>query len=181
MLEPNTEPIKFFLPGPTYVPMDALQAMTRPMVGHRSAGFKTFYLSLAERLPKVLRTSGDVMVATGSSTLVMESAVVSCAAQDVLSLTNGAFSERWHSIAKSLGKTADKVSAPWGQPIDPDLVRSALRRKRYDVVTMVHNETSTGVLSPIAEIARVIREESDALVVVDTVSSLAGARVETDD
>jgi aspartate aminotransferase-like enzyme len=179
--DPETEPIKFFLPGPTYVPMDALQAMTKPMVGHRSAGFKSFYLSLAERLPKVLRTSGDVMVATGSSTLVMESAVVSCAAQDVLNLTNGAFSERWHSISKSLGKTADKVSAPWGQAIDPELVRSALRRKRYDVVTMVHNETSTGVLSPIAEIARVIREESDAIIVVDTVSSLAGARVETDD
>jgi aspartate aminotransferase-like enzyme len=177
---PIHEPIKFFLPGPTYVPQDAREAMTKPMVGHRSAGFKTFYLSLAERLPQVLRTSGDVMVATGSSTLIMESAVISCAAQDVLSLTNGA-SERWHSIAKSVGKSADKVSVPWGQPVDPELVRSALRRKKYDAVTVVHNETSTGVLSPIAEIAKVVREESDAVIVVDTVSSLAGARVETDD
>ncbi len=176
-----SEPIKFFLPGPTYVPQDALQAMTHPMVGHRSAGFKAFYLSLAERLPKILRTSGDVMVATGSSTLIMESAVISCAAQDVLNLTNGAFSERWHSISKSIGKAADKVSAPWGQPVDPDVVRSALRRKKYDAVTVVHNETSTGVLSPLAEIAKVIREESDAIIIVDTVSSLAGARVESDD
>lgn len=181
MTVPIAEPIKFFLPGPTYVPKDALEAMTRPMVGHRSAGFKAFYLSLAERLPKVLRTSGEVMVATGSSTLIMESAVVSCASQDVLNLTNGAFSERWHSISKSIGKAADKVSVPWGQPVDPDLVRSALRRKKYDVVTVVHNETSTGVLSPLAEIAKVIREESDAIIVVDTVSSLAGARVESDD
>jgi aspartate aminotransferase-like enzyme len=180
-IDPVREPIKFFLPGPTYVPKDAREAMTLPMVGHRSAGFKAFYLSLAERLPKVLRTSGEVMVATGSSTLIMESAIVSCAAQDVLNLTNGAFSERWHAISKAVGKAADKVSVPWGQPVDPDVVRSALRRKKYDVVTVVHNETSTGVLSPLAEIAKVIREESDAIIVVDTVSSLAGARVESDD
>jgi predicted phosphoserine aminotransferase len=175
-----TEPIKFFLPGPSYVPEDVRQAMTKPMVGHRSAGFKQFYLTVAERLPKVLRTSGDVMVATGSSTLTMESAVVSCAAQEVLNLTNGAFSERWHSISKSVGKTADKVAVPWGQAVDPDVVRSALRRKRYDAVTLVHNETSTGVMSPLAEIAKMIREESDALILVDTVSSLGGAPVETD-
>jgi aspartate aminotransferase-like enzyme len=174
------EPIKFFLPGPSYVPQDALQAMTKPMVGHRSAGFKDFYLTIAERLPKVLRTQGDVMVATGSSTLVMESAVVSCVQQDVLNLTNGAFSERWHSISKSLGKAADKLAFPWGQALDPDVVRSALRRKRYEAVTLVHNETSTGVMSPIADVARAIREESDALVIVDTVSSLGGGRVETD-
>jgi aspartate aminotransferase-like enzyme len=174
------EPIQFFLPGPSYVPADARQAMTKPVVGHRSAGFREFYLSLAGRLPKVLRTSGDVMVATGSSTLIMESAVVSCVRQDVLNLTNGAFSERWHAISKSLGKAADKVSAPWGQAIDPDLVRSALRRKRYGAVTVVHNETSTGVMNPIAAIARAVREESDALILVDTVSSLGGAPVETD-
>ena len=176
-----SEPIKFFLPGPTYVPQDALQAMTKPMVGHRSAGFKDFYLKIAERLPKVLRTSGDVMVATGSSTLIMESAVISCLQQDVLNITNGAFSERWHSMSKSVGRAADKLAFPWGQAIDPDVVRSALRRKRYDAVTLVHNETSTGVMSPIADVARAIREESDALVIVDTVSSLGGGQVETDE
>lgn len=176
-----SEPIKFFLPGPSYVPEDARQAMTKPVVGHRSAGFKDFYVRLSARLPQVLRTAGDVMVATGSSTLMMESAVISCVQQDVLNLTGGAFSERWHAISKSLGKAADKVSAPWGQAIDPDLVRSALRRKRYEAVTIVHNETSTGVMNPIAEVARAIREESDALILVDTVSSLGGGRVETDE
>jgi aspartate aminotransferase-like enzyme len=175
-----TEQIKFFLPGPSYVPEDARQAMTAPMVGHRSAGFKTFYVALSERLPKVLRTAGDGMIATGSSTLIMESAVVSCAASEVLNLTCGAFSERWHAITRAAGKAADKLAFPWGEPVDPDLVRTALRRKRYDAVTVVHNETSTGVMSPLAEIARAVREESDALILVDTVSSLAGAPVETD-
>ena len=118
----TTEAIQFFLPGPSYVLESVRQAMTKPMVGHRSAGFKDFYVNLSKRLPALLRTSGDVMVATGSSTLVMESAVISCAAQDVLNLTNGAFSERWHSISKSVGKSADKIAAPWGEAIDPEVV-----------------------------------------------------------
>jgi aspartate aminotransferase-like enzyme len=176
-----TEKIQFFLPGPSYVTEAARQAMTKPMVGHRSAPFKNFFLSLAERLPRVLRTAGDGMIATGSSTLIMESAVVSCAASEVLNLVNGAFSDRWHGITRSVGRSADKVSFPWGEAVDPDVVRSALRRKKYEVVTVVHNETSTGVMSPLADIARAIREESDALIVVDTVSSLGGAPIETDD
>ncbi len=176
-----TEKIQFFLPGPSYVTEAARQAMTKPMAGHRSGPFKAFRQSLAERLPKVLRTAGDGMIATGSSTLIMESAVVSCAASEVLSLVNGAFSDRWHSITKSVGRSADKVSFPWGEAVDPDVVRTALRRKKYDAVTVVHNETSTGVMSPIADIARAIREESDALILVDTVSSLGGARIETDE
>lgn len=175
-----TEPIQFFLPGPTYVTEEVRQTMTAPAVGHRSARFKPVYEAIARRLPEVFRTSGDVMVATGSATLVMECAVVSTVASDVLNLTNGAFSERWHSISRSVGKNADKVSVPWGEPVDPDLVRTALRRKRYDAVTMVHNETSTGVMSPLADVARVVREESDALILVDAVSSLGGAPVETD-
>lgn len=176
-----TEKIQFFLPGPSYVTEAARQAMTKPMVGHRSAPFKNFRTSLAERLPKVLRTAGDGMLATGSSTLIMEAAVVSCAASEVLNLVNGAFSDRWHTITKSVGRPADKVSFPWGEAADPDVVRTALRRKKYDAVTVVHNETSTGVMSPLAEIARAIREESDALILVDTVSSLGGGRVETDE
>jgi predicted phosphoserine aminotransferase len=176
-----TEPIKFFLPGPTYVPEDARQAMTQPMVGHRSAGYKDFYVKLSAKLPHLLRTKGDVMVATGSSTLIMESAVISCVEKDVLNLTNGAFSERWHSISKSTGKSADKLATPWGQAIDPEALRAALRRKKYEAITVVHNETSTGVMNPIADLARVVREEGDALIIVDAVSSLGGAPVETDD
>ncbi len=174
------EKIQFFLPGPTYVPEDARQAMAAPVVGHRSAGFRAFYNNLASRLPAVLRTAGDALIATGSSTLIMESAVISTAAADVLNLTCGAFSERWHSITRSVGKAADRVSVPWGEAIDPDAVRATLRRKRYDAVTLVHNETSTGVMNPLAEIARAIREESDAMILVDAVSSLGGAPVESD-
>ncbi len=180
MTDSERETIRFFLPGPSYVTEAVRQAMTKPMMGHRSPPFRALYESLAGRLPAVFRTAGDVMIATGSSTLIMESAVVSTAAERVLCLTCGAFSERWHAISRAAGKTADQVAVPWGQAVDPDLVRAALRRQRYDAVTLVHNETSTGVMSPLAEITRAVREESDALLLVDTVSSLGGAAVETD-
>jgi aspartate aminotransferase-like enzyme len=179
------EPIRFFLPGPSYVLDEVRRAMTAPVVGHRSPAFRALYARVAERLPAVFRTAADgvdAMVATGSATLVMESALVSTVppAGAVLNLTCGAFSERWHAIARALGRAADRVSVPWGEAIDPDLVRRALERGRYRAVTVVHNETSTGVINPLAEIARTIREQSDALVLVDAVSSLAGAPVETD-
>jgi aspartate aminotransferase-like enzyme len=132
-------------------------------------------------LKLVFRTRQDVLIATSSATFALEAALVSLAPKRVLSLTNGAFSERWLAIARSHGIKAEELAVPWGSAIDPDLLRSALKKDTPEVVTMVHCETSTGVLNPIEELARVVREESDALALVDAVSSLAGAVVETDD
>ena len=174
------EPIRHFLPGPVYVTEAVRQAMTAPIVSHRSAAFRAVYERLTARLAEVFRTGRPVPIATGSATLVMQIAIGSCVSRDVLHLVCGAFSERWHKISGSLGRSADRLDVPWGRAIDPDLVRRALRRKRYEAVTVVHNETSTGVINPLEEIARAVREESDALILVDAVSSLAGAPVETD-
>ncbi|MEM7483419.1 MAG: alanine--glyoxylate aminotransferase family protein [Acidobacteriota bacterium] len=178
------EPIRFFLPGPAYVPEASRRAMTEPVVAHRSPEFLDVLDAVVAGLKEVFRTSGDVVVATGSATLMMQSAIASTVERRVLHLTAGAFSERWLAISRSLGKEADQVSVPWGQAVDPDLLRQALRRggagDRYDAVALVHNETSTAVMHPLPELAQVIREESDALVLVDTVSSLAGAPVEFD-
>jgi aspartate aminotransferase-like enzyme len=175
------EPLRYFVPGPAFVGEAAREALRRPIVPHRSADFVDLYRGLQPRLEKVFRSAVDIPIATGSSTLLMEASLISTVHTGVLNLTCGAFSERWHEIARALGKSADRVSVPWGEAVDPDLVRRALRRKRYDAVTLVHNETSTGVMSPLAEIASVVREESDALLLVDAVSSLAGAPVETDE
>ena len=173
-------PARFFVPGPSWVREEVLHAMTAHPLPHRGAEFRQRYARVAARLPALFRTAGDVLVASGSGTLVMQAAVVSTVERDVLHLTNGAFSERWHAISVALGKEADRVAAPWGEAVEPDLVRRALRRKRYEAVALAHSETSTGVLNPVAEIARLVREESDALVLVDAVSSLGGAPVETD-
>jgi aspartate aminotransferase-like enzyme len=177
---PATEDIRFFLPGPTYVPEDARQAMARPLIGHRSAAFRETWQSIARRLPAVLRTRGDVMIATGSSTLIMESAIASLVRSDVLHLVGGAFSERWFSISKALGRSPQRLDVAMGEAFDPDAVRRALRARRVEAVALVHNETSTGVMNPLREIAQAVREESDALLLVDAVSSLGGAPVESD-
>jgi aspartate aminotransferase-like enzyme len=174
------EPIRFFLPGPVFVREEVRREMTRPVVSHRSAEFRAVWETISRALPPLFRTARPCLVATGSSTLVMESALVSLTAGDVLQLVNGAFSERWFAIGRSLGRRADEIAVPWGEAVTPDLVRAALRRKRYEAVTVVHNETSTGVLAPLADLARAVREESDALVLVDAVSSLGGTPVETD-
>ena len=175
------EPIRFFLPGPTYVRQVVRDAMTAELIGHRSDAGRDLFLSVTPKLGPVFRTSGDVYVATASATLVMQAAVQSTVRERVLHLTCGAFSHRWLEISRSLGYEADKVEVPWGEAIDPDLVRQALRRSRYDAVAFAHNETSTGVLNPAEEISRVVHEESDALVLVDAVSSMAGAQVEVDE
>jgi aspartate aminotransferase-like enzyme len=160
---------------------EARRAMLAPVVGHRSPEFMPVYRRITEALQPVFRTSRDVYMATSSATFLMEAALTSLTSRDVLHLTNGAFSERWYDIGRSLGRESDQIAAPWGEIVDPELVRQALRRKRYEAVTVAHNETATGVVNPLAEIARVVREESEALLLVDAVSSLAGAPVETDD
>ncbi|MGH9465166.1 MAG: pyridoxal-phosphate-dependent aminotransferase family protein, partial [Thermoanaerobaculia bacterium] len=174
------ERIRFFVPGPAWVRAEVREAMSAPTIGHRGAAFAALYGSLQQPLREIFRTRGEVLLATGSATLVMESAVVSTVAGSVLHTTAGAFAERWLAISRSHGLDADQLAVPWGQAVDPDLLRQALRRKRYDAVTVTHNETSTGTIHPLAELARVVREESDALVLVDAVSSLGGAEVETD-
>lgn len=175
-----SEEIRFFLPGPTYVREEIRQAMTGPMVAHRSPAFNELYRAVTRALPTVFRTRGETLIITGSATLAMEIAVGSTVRGSLLNLTCGAFSERWHAISRSRGLAAEQLAFPWGEIIDPDVVRRAVRQRRYEAVTLAHNETSTGVLSPLREIARAIREESDALVLVDAVSSLGGAPLETD-
>ena len=174
------EPIRFFLPGPAYVRRAVREALTAEVTGHRSEAFGHLYESVTRRLEPIFRTSGNVYVATSSSTLVMQAAIQSTVSRRLLVLVCGAFSERWDPIARSLGLEVDRVEVPWGEAMDADLVRQALRRGRYDAVAMAHNETSTGVLNDLEEIAAVIHAESDALIVVDAVSSLAGARLEVD-
>jgi aspartate aminotransferase-like enzyme len=110
----------------------------------------------------------------------MEGAVRNGARARVLALVNGAFSERFYTIALSCGLAADKVEVPWGEAHTPELLADALARGDYDAVTVVHSETSTGVLNPVAELQRVARGAGDVVLLVDSVSGVAGAPVETD-
>ncbi|HET9793650.1 MAG TPA: aminotransferase class V-fold PLP-dependent enzyme, partial [Thermoanaerobaculia bacterium] len=172
--------IKFFLPGPVWVRPEVLAALSRPMIGHRGKSYADLQERIERRIPMVFATRNFVLLATSSATGLMEAGLQNCAPSRVLSVTVGAFSERWNKIATDNGFEADRLSFAWGESADPDRVRQALREKKYDAVTVVHNETSTGVISPLGEIARAVRESSDAFLLVDAVTSLAGAPVETD-
>ena len=175
---------KFFIPGPTWVRPEILQEMTRPMIGHRSTEFKELFRGIVADLKPLFGTSQSTFVATCSGTGVMEASLVNCVPRRVLATTNGAFSERWASIAESLGLEVDRLTSAWGTAIDPEALADHLasRRTHYDAVTLTHNETSTGVTNDIASLARVVREESsDTLVLVDSVSALGGIPVQFDD
>ncbi len=173
--------VRFFNPGPVWVRPQVLQALTGPMLSHRSQAFMDLYGRILDKLPKVFRTApGHAHTLAASATGVWEAALVSCVEGPVLSLGNGAFSEKWGEMSQRLGLETDTLKAEWGKPIPPDEVKKKLAAKRYAAVTVVHSETSTGVLNDLAAIAKVVRENSDALVFADAVTSIAGTRVETD-
>jgi len=171
---------KLFIPGPTEVREEILDVLKTPMIGHRSKDFSELYDSIIPKLKKVLYTDKKIFLSTSSSTGLMEGAIRNCVKERALNLVCGAFSKRWHQITKLNGKEADAVEVEWGKAILPDMVRDALKTGKYDAVTLVHNETSTGVMNPIYEIAEVMKEFPDVSFLVDAVSSMSGAKIEVD-
>jgi aspartate aminotransferase-like enzyme len=170
---------RFFLPGPTEVRREVLEAMLGPMMGHRTAEAEALMERIQPGLKHTFRTERPVYVAPTSGTGMMEMAVRNTARRRVLSLVNGAFSERFARIAAACGYAVDRVEVAWGENHTPEMLDEALAGGDYDTVTVCHSETSTGVLNPIRELAEAAHAH-DAMILVDTVSSMAGARVETD-
>ena len=171
---------RFFLPGPTDVHPDVLAAMQRPMIGHRSSAMEELLRRIAPQLAALCRTSRPVLVGTTSATGFMELAIRNGVRRRALSLVNGAFSERFATLVRAAGKECIRLDVPLGCAVEPDMLRDALRRTPVDAVTVVHSETSTGVLQDVAALARVAREFDDVLVLVDAVTSIAGSPVEPD-
>ncbi|NIP81035.1 MAG: aminotransferase class V-fold PLP-dependent enzyme [Gemmatimonadetes bacterium] len=178
-LRPAGEFGRFFLPGPTEVRREVLEAMLGPMMGHRTPEAEALMERIQPGLRHTFRTERPVYVAASSGTGMMEMAIRNAARRRVLSLVNGAFSERFAKIAELCGLEVERLVVEWGESHTPALLEDALAGGDYDTVTICHSETSTGVLNPIAELAQ-IAHGHDAMVCVDAVSSLAGAPVETD-
>src|SRR5262249_14373181 len=128
-----------------------------------------------------LRTEQHVVLATSSATGFMEGCVQNLVNHGgLLVLACGSFSALWADIARANGRRVDVLEVPWGQGFSADAITGALNQRRYDAVTITHNETSTGVMNPVPELARAIRQHSDALIVVDAVSSMAGVDIPFD-
>ena len=164
---------KLYIPGPINVSPETFAAMSRPMIGHRGAEFEELYASVQPGLRALAGTARPCFLSTSSAWGVMEAALKNLCARKVLNLCCGAFSDKWFEVALRLGLAADKLQVAWGEAIDPEAVRAKLAEGGHDLVTLIHSETSTGVLNDLEGIARVVKSFPGVLLVVDTVSSFS--------
>ncbi len=171
---------RFFLPGPTEVRPEILAEQLRAMIGHRGSAMEALLDRIAPGLQYVFRTERPVWIATSSATGFMEGAIRNAVKRSVLCLVNGAFSERFFRIARACGVSAQPLEVALGQAHSPDMLAHALADGDFDAVTVVHSETSTGALNPIADLAGICRQAGDVVLLVDSVTGVAGAPVESD-
>lgn len=175
--------IKLFIPGPTEVRPEILDAQGQWMVGHRMPECADLFARIQTKLRPVFFTQSRVFVNASSGTGLQEAAVRNCVRAKVLNCVNGAFAARWHDVTVGNGKACEVLDVPWGQPIRPEQVAERLQTGEFDAITVVHNETSTGVVSPLEAIAQAVRSApngDDIMILVDSVSGLSGARLEFD-
>lgn len=172
---------KLFIPGPVEVSPRTWEAFTRPMVGHRSEAFRELYRSIQPRLQELFGTDQPVFLSTSSAWGVMEGAIRNLVPRKVLNCMCGAFSDKWLDVSRRCGKQADGLQVEWGRHIDPGALEEQLARERYDAVTLIHNETSTGVMNPLAEICEVVRRFPETLLIVDAVSSFSAVPIAMDE
>ncbi len=147
--------------------------MTAPMIGHRGREFQDLYAEIQPGLQELFGTSQPIYLSTSSAWGVMEAAIRNLVRSGVLNCCCGAFSDKWYDVARRCGKKAEALRSDWGQPIDAGELDARLSSGQFDTVTVVHNETSTGVLNPLDDIAKVVKSHPGVLLVVDTVSSFS--------
>lgn len=172
-----------FVPGPVEVEPELREILSMPAIGHRSSAAKQCAIDLCAGLKPLFRTAHHAFFENAPGTALMEAAIRNLVRDHVLHLSCGAFGERWHKISAACGRTPDVLAVEWGAAVTPEQLREKLTRSRvrHDAICITHNETSTGVLNPLAELCAVAREHApDALLLVDAVTSLAGAPLEFD-
>jgi predicted phosphoserine aminotransferase len=172
-----------YIPGPTEVRDDVLEAMCEPMFGHRMDRMTDLYTTIVEDTKTFLGTDNEVVVLTASGTEFWEASTLNLVDENILVPTCGSFSERHANVAERLGKDVDRLEYDWGEAVKPADVRDHLESTdtQYDVVATVMNESSTGVRNPIEEIGDLLQDYPDTYFVVDAVSALGGDLVDVDE
>ena len=173
------------IPGPTPVPEQALLAMAKHPIGHRSGDFSQIMAEVTDNLKWLHQTQNDVLILTASGTGAMEAGMINFLSRGdrVLCGCNGKFGDRWAEVAKAYGLNVEVISAEWGQPLDPEQFREKLEadtEKQIKAVILTHSETSTGVLNDLETINRHVKAHGEALIIVDTVTSLGATSVPVD-
>ena len=173
--------VKLHIPGPVEVSEKTFRAFCSPMIGHRGQGFKDLYAKIQPQLQQLLSTKQLVYISTSSAWGVMEGAIRNLVAKKVLNCMCGAFSDKWLDVSKRCGKEADALQVPWGSAIRAADVDKKLASGQFDALTLIHNETSTGVMSPLAEIAALKKKYPDVMFIVDAVSSMTAVPLKFDE
>jgi len=173
--------VKLHIPGPVEVSEKTFKAFCSPMIGHRGQGFKDLYAKIQPQLQTLLSTKQLVYLSTSSAWGVMEGAIRNVVQKKVLNCMCGAFSDKWLDVSKKCGKQADALQVEWGSPIRAEAIDKKLTTGEYDAITLIHNETSTGVMSPLGEIAALKKKYPDVMFIVDAVSSMTAVPLKFDE
>ena len=179
----DTENTLIMIPGPVPVHPRVLRALSKPIYGHRTDEFRNLLAEIETMLKPLFGTKGTVLLLTGSGTVAMDAAIRSFVkpGDKVISLIAGKFGRRFAEIAETVNAKVVRVEVEWGKAIKPEIVENALKKHPdAKVVTLTHNETSTGVLHPAPEIAKVVKEYG-ALLIVDGITSVGGDYVKMDE
>jgi aspartate aminotransferase-like enzyme len=172
--------VKLHIPGPVEVSEKTFKAFCSPMVGHRGQGYKDLVAKIQPQLQSLLGTKQLAYLSTSSAWGVMEGALRNLTQKKVLCCMKGAFSDKWLDVAKRCGKDADGLQVPWGSPIRAEAIDAKLATGQFDSLTLIHNETSTGTMSPVAEIAALKAKYPDVMFIVDAVSSMTAVPLNFD-
>ncbi|MDD3807433.1 MAG: alanine--glyoxylate aminotransferase family protein [Candidatus Marinimicrobia bacterium] len=172
---------KLFIPGPVDVRPEVLEAMGTPMIGHRTKEASELQKRVSEKVAKVFMTKNPILLSTTSGTGLMEGSIRSLTAKRAVVFSVGAFGDRWANLAECNNVPVDLVRTDWGQPTLPEVVDEYLSTGKYDVFTITHNETSTGLMNPIKEISEVRKKYPDILWLMDAVSSMGGTPIPVDE
>jgi aspartate aminotransferase-like enzyme len=169
------------IPGPTPVPDEVLEAIARDPLGHRTKEFSKVLTEVGGALKKLAGCEGEVLTLTASGTGAMEAAISNMISpgEKVLSCICGVFGERWAKIAQAFGASVEKLNAEPGEAVSVDALRERLQQdkdKTIKVVTITHNETSTGVVNDLQQLALAVREHG-ALCIVDAVTSFGAVPI----
>jgi len=171
---------KLFIPGPVEVTHEVLDKMATPMIGHRSKDASALQRRISDNLRKLFYTKSEILLSTTSGSGLMEGAIRSCTAKRAAVFSVGAFGKRWYEMAISNNVKADLYEVEMGKAVDPKEVDKALATGKYDLIAVTHNETSTGLMNPVAEIGEIVKKYPEVVFIVDTVSSAAGTKIEVD-
>jgi aspartate aminotransferase-like enzyme len=171
---------KLFIPGPVEVSEKTFAAFSHPMIGHRGEAFKNLYRGIHPKLQTLFGTKQPVFLSTSSAWGVMEASIRNLVDRGVLCCMCGAFSDKWLDVAKRCGKNTEPLQVDWGKHIDHKDVDAKLATGKFDTVTLIHNETSTGVMNPLPEICCTLAKYPDVALIVDTVSSFSAMKIDMD-